>query len=327
MNDFLPEGKINNLLLKNIIDEIKNDSTSNPRIGEDAAEISIQGKKEILVSSDPITFDTDEIGTYLIDICSNDIYASGGIPKWLLLTCLIPINTSFKEVRESLLKVFNRAEKHNIDIVGGHTEITSSVNKIILSGTVIGTYNKKYNSNLKITSNQDIILGGLAGVEGSKIISSSSNDKFMELEKLSNFSKDLSLSVKDISITAVNTKKVIKMHDPTEGGIATAIHEITEFGNVGCEIIYEKINFVNYFEETCKKLNLNPLGVISSGCLIIITEKQNSNSILKEFEKNLIPSSVIGKTTNKEKGNIINKDGEKSNLKRFDQDEIIKIFK
>ena len=166
MNDFLPEGKINNLLLKNIIDEIKNDSTSNPRIGEDAAEISIQGKKEILVSSDPITFDTDEIGTYLIDICSNDIYASGGIPKWLLLTCLIPINTSFKEVRESLLKVFNRAEKHNIDIVGGHTEITSSVNKIILSGTVIGTYNKKYNSNLKITSNQDIILGGLAGVEG-----------------------------------------------------------------------------------------------------------------------------------------------------------------
>ena len=149
----------------------------------------------------------------------------------------------------------------------------------------------------------------------------------MELEKLSNFSKDLSLSVKDISITAVNTKKVIKMHDPTEGGIATAIHEITEFGNVGCEIIYEKINFVNYFEETCKKLNLNPLGVISSGCLIIITEKQNSNSILKEFEKNLIPSSVIGKTTNKEKGNIINKDGEKSNLKKFDQDEIIKIFK
>ena len=78
----------------------------------------------------------------------------------------------------------------------------------------------------------------------------------MDLESLSNFSKNLSLSVKDISITAVNTKKVIKMHDPTEGGIATAIHEITEFGNVGCEIIYEIINFVNYFEETCKKLNL-----------------------------------------------------------------------
>ena len=130
------------------------------------------------------------IGTYLIDICSNDIYASGGIPKWLLLTCLIPINTSFKEVRESLLKVFNRAEKHNIDIVGGHTEITSSVNKIILSGTIIGTYNKNYNSNLKMTSNQDIILGGLAGVEGSKIISSSINDRFMDLESLSNFSKN-----------------------------------------------------------------------------------------------------------------------------------------
>ena len=116
MNDFLPEGKINNSLLKNIIGEIKNDSTSNPRIGEDAAEISIQGKNKILVSSDPITFDTEEIGTYLIDICSNDIYASGGIPKWLLLTCLIPINTSFKELRESLLKVF-KEPKHIILIL------------------------------------------------------------------------------------------------------------------------------------------------------------------------------------------------------------------
>ena len=178
-----------------------------------------------------------------------------------------------------------------------------------------------------MTSNQDIILGGLAGIEGSKIISSSIKDRFIELEKLSDFSKDLSLSVKDISIAAVNTKKEIKMHDPTEGGIATAIHEITEFGNVGCKIIYEKINFVDYFEETCKKLNINPLGVISSGCLIIITEKENSNSILNELDKNLIPSSVIGKTTNKEKGNIISIDGVISNLNRFDQDEIIKIFK
>ena len=117
------------------------------------------------------------------------------------------------------------------------------------------------------------------------------------------------------------------MHDPTEGGIATAIHEITEFGNIGCEIVYKKINFVNYFEDTCKKLDLNPLGVISSGCLIILADPKNSKSIIKEFDKNFIPSSIIGKTTNKEKGNIINIDGVISNLMRFDQDEIIKIFK
>ena len=327
MKKNLPEGKINNSLLKKIIDEIKNSSSKKPRIGEDAAEISVHDKNEILVSSDPITFDTEEIGTYLIDICSNDIYASGGIPRWLLLTCLIPLDTSYEEVRDSLLNVFKRAKTHNIDIVGGHTEITSSVNKIILSGTIIGTYNKNYNNKLKIGSGQDIILGGLAGIEGSKIISSSIQERFIELENLHSFSKNLSISVKDISTVAVDTKKVIKMHDPTEGGIATAIHEITEFGNIGCEIVYKKINFVNYFEDTCKKLDLNPLGVISSGCLIILADPKNSKSIIKEFDKNFIPSSIIGKTTNKEKGNIINIDGVISNLMRFDQDEIIKIFK
>ena len=44
------------------------------------------------------------------------------------------------------------------------------------------------------------------------------------------------------------------------------------------------------------------------------------------LKKNKIPSSVIGKTTKKEKGNIIIKDNSFLELERFDQDEIIKIF-
>ena len=90
----LPEGKLNNNLLKKLFSDIKNSSPKKPKIGEDSTEILIKDHKKILVSSDPITFETDDIGGNLIDICSNDIYASGGIPKWLLVTCLIPLNTS-----------------------------------------------------------------------------------------------------------------------------------------------------------------------------------------------------------------------------------------
>ena len=214
-----------------------------------------------------------------------------------------------------------------MEIIGGHTEVTSSVNKIILSGTVIGTYSKNFLKNQKIKPGQDIILGGYAGIEGSKIIASNikSNSKF--LERLQTNSNNLSISVKNIAKLALESKGVIKMHDPTEGGIATAIHELAEFGKVGCEINFEKIRFVSNFIEVCKELNINPLGVISSGCLLIISNPKKSKIILNNLTKHNLPANIIGKTTKSEKGNIISVKDHFSTLERFDQDEIIKIFK
>ena len=326
MMNILPEGKLNNNLLKKLFSDINNSNSKTPKIGEDSTEINISDNKKILVSSDPITFDTDNIGSYLVDICSNDIYASGGIPKWLLVTCLVPLNTSFEVLRNNLLGLSHKANLNHIDIVGGHTEVTSSVNKIIVSGTIIGIYNKGFNENEKIKPDQDIIIGGLVGIEGSKIICSNiSNDK-EEIKILESHCKDLSISVKKISECAIRSGGVIKMHDPTEGGISTAINEITEYGEVGCEIEFEKIKFVENFEKACKSLKMNPLGVISSGCLIIISNSNNSKNIIKELNNNNIPSSIIGKTTKKEKGNIIINKGKSLKLKRFDQDEIIKIL-
>jgi len=322
----LPEGKLNNNLLKKLFSDIKNSSPKKPKIGEDSTEILIKDHKKILVSSDPITFETDDIGGNLIDICSNDIYASGGIPKWLLVTCLIPLNTSFEELRNRLSSLSNKANINGIDIVGGHTEVTSSVNKFIISGTIIGVYNKNFNENEKIKPNQDIIIGGLVGIEGSKIICSNiQKDEFL-FKELETKCKDLSISVKKISESVLKSGGVIRMHDPTEGGIATAINEITEYGNVGSQIVFEKIKFVENFEKACEKLKINPLGVISSGCLIIISNSDNSNKIISDLNQNNIPSSIIGKTTKKEKGNIIINNGKPIKLGRFDQDEIIKIL-
>ena len=82
MSDFLPEGKLNNDLLLEILSTINNkNSNTNPKIGEDSAVLDIRKYSEILLSSDPITFETKKIGTNLLDVCANDIYASGGIPN------------------------------------------------------------------------------------------------------------------------------------------------------------------------------------------------------------------------------------------------------
>ena len=327
MSDFLPEGKLNNDLLLEILSTINNkNSNTNPKIGEDSAVLDIRKYSEILLSSDPITFETKKIGTNLLDVCTNDIYASGGIPKWLLITTLIPINTNFSSIKKIILELSKAAKDLDIDIIGGHTEVTKSVNKIILSGSIIGVYNQDFKAGQKIQENQSIILAGYAGIESSKIIIDNSSKKNQNLIKLESFSKKESINIKKIANNGISTKKIIKMHDPTEGGIATALHELCEFGDVSCEIEFDKINFLPNFVEVCKDLEIDPMGSISSGCLLIICKQKDKNIITSKYKSIGIPVNIIGKTTNREKNNIIKINKEKTNLKRFDQDEILKIF-
>ena len=62
-----------------------------PGVGEDAAFVSF-GSSTLIAKSDPITFATDRIGWYAIQVNANDIAASGGTPKWFLGTLLLPEN-------------------------------------------------------------------------------------------------------------------------------------------------------------------------------------------------------------------------------------------
>ena len=60
-----------------------------PGVGEDAAVIDV-GPNWLVAKTDPITFATDEIGWYAVQINANDIAAAGGIPRWFLSTILLP---------------------------------------------------------------------------------------------------------------------------------------------------------------------------------------------------------------------------------------------
>ena len=326
MNNFLPLGKLSNKLLIKILNDIKNDGAS-PKIGEDSATINIRNDNNLLLSSDPITFDSENIGEYILDICANDIYAAGGEPKWFLITILIPPKTSYNKLKRVISKVNSRAQSLKVDIIGGHTEVTESVNKIVLSGTIVGRINKNFVPNQIVKGNQSIILGGQAGIEGSKIIVENTESNHKIISNLKKSIKNLTISVNNIAKIAISTGKIIKMHDPTEGGISTALHELCEFSDIGCEIIENEIKFVDNFNEACQILNLNPLGVISSGCLLMICKEKDSSEIINKLRSSDIPAIKIGKTTNSKKRNIIKKDGKKENLERFDQDEIIKIFR
>ena len=52
------------------------------------------GERMLVFKSDPITFATDDIGWYAVQVNANDIATTGAEPRWMLATLLLPENAT-----------------------------------------------------------------------------------------------------------------------------------------------------------------------------------------------------------------------------------------
>jgi hydrogenase maturation factor len=97
-----------------------------PRPGEDAAVLDM-ADRYLVAKTDPITFATDEIGWYAVQVCANDIATTGAIPLWFMATILLPGGRATQAMAESIFaQIAEACRALNVAVVGGHTEITRS---------------------------------------------------------------------------------------------------------------------------------------------------------------------------------------------------------
>src|SRR4030065_2663866 len=104
MKKVFPAGKLPLAVLKRFLDKyaiLDNSVIVGPDIGLDAAVIEF-GDSYLLAKTDPITFVSEDIGLYAININANDIAAMGGVPKWFLATILLPEGRATINIAEGI---------------------------------------------------------------------------------------------------------------------------------------------------------------------------------------------------------------------------------
>jgi hydrogenase maturation factor len=116
------------------------------------------------------------------------------------------------------------------------------------------------------------------------------------------------------------------MHDPTEGGLATGLFELARVSNTGVIIYEEKIKCLEETSILCSEYELDPMGVIASGALLIVVDPDDREVVTSKLEQNGIDCSVIGKLTDKEAGLKMIIDEKSRDLPLFEVDEITKII-
>lgn len=323
----MEEGKLTNQTLQKILfDKIKiknNEVLIGAGIGKDTALLDF--KQDLFsISTDPITGSKNGIGRLCVNISCNDIATSMAKPIAMMITMLIPTYAKIEDVEEIIDEILLTCEENDVDLIGGHTEVTSSVNKFILSGVCIGR--KENISHPTPKANDKIVMSKYAGLEGSAIISLDLKDevrKFLtedEITKTSKLIRDTSVIKEGLIAKKLN---VSLLHDATEGGILGGAWEMAENSNLGAIIDIDKILILDETKKIAKHFNINPYKLISSGVMLFITD--DDKKLKEELNKQNIPSATIGYLT-KEKGIYTIKDGVKEILSPPKQDELYKVI-
>ncbi len=336
----LRAGKLPHTLLADLLAGLPTDDPHlllGPSPGEDAAVIDFDASADrlLVVKSDPITFATDQIGFYAVNICANDLAVTGAIPRFFLPTLLLPAAGATAEMAHTIFAQIGAACRSlGIIVAGGHSEVTPAVSQPVVSGAMLGDAPRSHFVRSGGCRPGDVVLlVGEAPVEGTSIIAREMRERLLasgwsslELDQAANYLFDPGISVLEPALAAAQAGLVTAMHDPTEGGLATGIVELAIASGAGMEIDLDRIPIPDLSRRLCAAFDLDPMGVLASGALLATSDPGNVGLLLERWAAIGRHATIIGRVLEPGNGLWALHDGRRTTFPTFAVDEITKLW-
>jgi HAD superfamily hydrolase (TIGR01509 family) len=299
----LPHGKLpNELLARHLRGLAKADPSVlvAAGIGEDVTALDIDDADTLVAHSDPITLASRELAAYAVLVNANDIAASGGSPRWLLTTVLLPTETTASQALALLAELTAAAASAGVTLVGGHTEVSDAVTRPVVSATMLGTMRRAdLRDKREALPGDQVILTKALAVEGTALLAQELGARLRALgmdERELDACRELlrRLSIMPEARIASGFAGVRAMHDVTEGGLATALRELAVACGHGIVVHRERVPLLPETRRLCGLLGADPLGLIASGSLLVCCRPDEAEQLLRAFADERIGATVIG---------------------------------
>lgn len=295
-------GKVpHDLLQKIVFQKLKNFDEKvkvSPGIGEDCAILDI-GDQFLVLSGDPITGTAKEAGRLAVHVSCNDIASCGVRPFGLLVTILLPPNSSEEDLDKIMTEIAETATALNVNIIGGHTEVTDAVTRTVINTTAVGISNKEnVICSAGAAAGDKIIMTKTAAPEGTAIIAFEKEGELTRVfgrdfvEKAQSMMEKISVIEEGTVAGELGTSVVHAMHDITEGGLYGALWEIAEASKTGVVVYEENIPISEETKKICEFYNLNPYRLIASGNMVLTTP--NPDLVLEKLAAKGVSAAVVG---------------------------------
>ena len=271
-----------------------------PELGEDAAVLRM-GRRLVAVATDPVTFPTPRPGFFSVHVNANDLAVTGAAPRFFTLTIMLPPGATQRLVATITADALEAAEAVGAVLIGGHSEVTEAVRIPVVSVTMFGELLRAAPVRTGDGRPGDAIIQvNPLGIEGTAILACEHRDALVRelgaelADRAANFIFEPGLSVVAPAVLAATRFGVHAMHDPTEGGIATGLREIAAASGTGLAVRQRDLLTADETTRICAVLGYDPLGLISSGCLLITLRPKYAEAAADMLRGAGFPSACIG---------------------------------
>ncbi len=261
----------------------------------------------------PLFFPGGDIGSLAVSGTINDIAMMGAEPIALSSGVVCEEGFQIKDFEKILNSMQITCKKAGVFIITGDIKVVEkgALDKCFINTSGIGRRNealeyniseiKKYrnidyrwllDSNLK--SGDKIIISGTIGDHGIAILSSREGYGFK-----SQIVSDVT-PLNKVAIKLLRVGGILKMKDPTRGGLANTLNEWSERSKIGISIYEEDVPIREGVKSACEMLGIDPLEVGNEGKIVIASLPEKADEVLNVLRqtKEGKEARIIGEVTN-----------------------------
>jgi len=274
--------------------------------GHDGATFNItEGKFAYTTDSfvvSPIFFPGGNIGDLAVNGTINDLVCCGAKPLYLSVGFILEEGLPMEDLWKIVVSMKNAADRAGVKIVTGDTKVVDrgKGDRIFINTSGIGMVPKGIHSSPgNCVPGDAIILSGRIGDHGVAIMSARSGLEFETTIVSDTFA--LNGLADQIFRTTMN---VHVLRDPTRGGVATVLNELSHASQTGMIIEEDKIPVSEEVRGACEILGLDPLYIANEGKLIIILPEKEAIKVIETMRQHPLgrEASIIGKITSEHPG-------------------------
>ncbi|PZC48463.1 MAG: Hydrogenase maturation factor [Chloroflexi bacterium] len=274
-----------------------------PGIGRDAAAVRL-GESYLVLAADPITFDAlpGRAGAAVVHVNANDVVCLGAAPSWFLATMLFPPGVAEAEVEAAFASLGAACASVGATLVGGHTEVSDAVTRPVVAGTMVGLApNDRLYTPTAIRPGDALVQIGAAAIEGTALLASQAVEALGragvaagEIAAAAALGEEPGISVVAMARAAWGAPGLRALHDPTEGGVATAAWEMAQAAGLGLEVEESALIAHPLTLLVAAAMGIDWRGLLASGCLLAGVAGADAEAFVGRMGAAGYPSAQVG---------------------------------
>jgi hydrogenase expression/formation protein HypE len=256
---------------------------------------------------DPLFFPGGNIGTLAVCGTINDLVAEGAVPYCLSAAFIIEEGFPLKELETIVDSMAEEAENAGVFIATGDTKVVEKgkCDKLFINTSGVGFFRKDHpmdpaESNT-IKAGDKIIITGYIGDHGMAVMAARN-----KLEESISFTSDCASLNHMLTGICDDPGGIRFMRDPTRGGLATTLCELTRQIDFGIVIHERNIPVRPAVQGFCDLFGFDPLYVANEGKMVIVADPVKAPLIIDKLHRHPLGrhACIIGEVTPKNKHTV-----------------------